>query len=230
VRGLRLQLLFMAIVLVVAQACASASPGRVESPGSPKDWRGFNLLGFFNKDASPGAYEESDFAWIHELGFNFIRLPLDYRFFTKSLDPMTLDQMALSGIDQAVEWGGRYSIHVSLNLHRAPGYCVNRIESLPATLWTDAAMQSRFVEMWGLLGARYRGIGSDQLSFNLVNEPGDVPPDVYVSLMGRTIAAIRQQSPQRMILVDGLKWGSIPTTNLAGPGIVLCTRGYYPFT
>ena len=30
---------------------------------------------------------------------------------------------------QVVEWGKKYGLHISLNFHRGPGYCVNRGET-----------------------------------------------------------------------------------------------------
>ena len=43
----------------------------------PTDWHGFNLLGFFSREPSPGRYEQSDFACIHEIhvSINLHRAP-----------------------------------------------------------------------------------------------------------------------------------------------------------
>ena len=42
-------------------------------------WRGFNLLGLFYKSGRSGAgFTESDFQWISEWGFNFVRVPMAY--------------------------------------------------------------------------------------------------------------------------------------------------------
>lgn len=40
-------------------------------------WRGFNLLEKFN--ARNDRFVEADFQWIQEWGFDFVRLPMDYR-------------------------------------------------------------------------------------------------------------------------------------------------------
>ena len=51
-------------------------------------WRGFNLLGMFCQTKMEagdkrifGYFPEDHFQWMEEWGFNFARLPLDYRFF-----------------------------------------------------------------------------------------------------------------------------------------------------
>ena len=38
-------------------------------------WRGFNLTEKFHRDWNNGPFVEEDFQLIHELGFNFVRLP-----------------------------------------------------------------------------------------------------------------------------------------------------------
>ena len=52
--------------------------------GLPR-WRGFNLLGMFTT-RNEGWFPEEDFQLISELGFDFVRLPLSYRFWTKGGD------------------------------------------------------------------------------------------------------------------------------------------------
>ena len=49
-------------------------------------WRGFNLLGLFSRGGS-GEWEEDDFRWIAELGFDFVRLPMSYRWWVLDDDP-----------------------------------------------------------------------------------------------------------------------------------------------
>jgi endoglucanase len=84
-------------------------------------WRGFNLMEM-NKVMKSGPFRESDFAWIRQWGFDFVRLPLDYRCWTDPVDPYKADEEVLCQIDQAIEFGRKYDIHVNLCLHRAPGY------------------------------------------------------------------------------------------------------------
>ncbi|MEW6238548.1 MAG: cellulase family glycosylhydrolase, partial [Candidatus Omnitrophota bacterium] len=97
--------------------------------------KGFNLLEKFTLRGNK-PYIERDFEWMAQWGFNFVRLPMDYRCWTDSADPKKLDEKVLKEIDQVVEWGKQYKIHINLNLHRAPGYCVNPPEE-PLDLWTS---------------------------------------------------------------------------------------------
>jgi endoglucanase len=189
-------------------------------------WRGFNLLeSFLAGQKSP--YVESDFQWISQWGFDFVRLPMDYRCWTDANDPYKLDEKMLARVDQAVQWGRKYGIHVCLNLHRAPGYTVAQPpEALD--LWTNEEAQNRFDFQWSQFARRYRGIGSEHLSFNLVNEPAKVAAASYAKVARRAVAAIRRVDRDRLIISDGLQWGREPVFELADLGVAQSTRGYEP--
>jgi len=87
-------------------------------------WRGFNLLEKFNR--SNRRFREDDFRWIRDFGFNFVRLPMDYHMWIIDGDWRRINERVLEEIDEAVEFGEKYGIHVNINFHRAPGYTVAR--------------------------------------------------------------------------------------------------------
>jgi endoglucanase len=190
-------------------------------------WRGFNLLEKFMAPAHK-PFVQTDFEWMQEWGFDFARLPMDYRLWTDAADPYKTDEKVLKEIDQAVELGRAHKIHVCLCLHRAPGYTVaSPAEKL--NLWTDEEAQKQFDFQWALFAKRYRGIPSGELSFNLVNEPDNkVKADAYAKVVRRAVAALRKEDPRRLVLSDGLNWGRTPVLELADLGIAQSTRGYDP--
>jgi aryl-phospho-beta-D-glucosidase BglC (GH1 family) len=190
-------------------------------------WRGFNLTEKFHRDWSNGPFQENDFRWIRELGFNFVRLPMDYRVWIEDDDWTRFNEAVLREIDQAVAWGGEYGIHVSINFHRAPGYTVAE-PAEPKRLWTDPEAQRVCAAHWAMFAWRYRGIPNERLSFNLFNEPADVEPEVYVNVVRKIVAAIRAEDPDRLIISDGLQWGRQPVLELAALRLAQATRGYTP--
>ena len=195
------------------------------------EWRpkarlcGFNLLGMFCKTKMAngdkrifGYFPEDRFRWMHGWGFNFARLPLDYRFFIKDGDWMKLDEKQLEKLDAAVAYGKKYGIHVNIDFHRAPGYCCNPpMES--KSLFTDPEPLAAFTNLWSALAKRYRGIPNDELTFDLVNEPADVKgydatSSNYAVVAKSAIAAIRAVDPDRFIMSDGWLWGNRPVAEL----------------
>jgi endoglucanase len=188
-------------------------------------WRGFNLLEKFNGRNDP--FVEQDFAWIAELGFNFVRLPMDYRAWVEKDDWTKFREPTLKEIDDAIRFGERHGLHVHLNFHRAPGYTVARPpEAKP--VWTDDEALRVCALHWATFAKRYQGIPNRQLSFNPFNEPARLEPDSHKRVIARVAEAIREQDPQRLILCDGRDWGNEPPSELAGLGVAAATRGYRP--
>jgi hypothetical protein len=164
---------------------------------------------------------------IAKLGFNFVRLPMDYRCWIRKGDWAQFDEATLKEIDQAVAWGEKYGIHVCLNFHRAPGYTVAH-PAEKTNLWTDAETQRVCAKHWAAFAHRYRGVPSQRLSFNLMNEPGNVDPKAYVAVVRKLVDAIRGEDPGRLIISDGLHWGNAAVPELAELRIAQATRGYTP--
>ncbi len=224
---------FVKTVAVGAVATLAGIPAARSAPAAeplarrlPR-WRGFNLLEKFMLPSGNKPFVESDFEWMKEWGFDFVRLPMDYRLWTDKDDPYKLDEKTLKEIDQAVAFGEKHKVHVDVNLHRAPGYTVAQpAEKL--NLWKDEEAQKQFDFQWSQFARRYKGIPSSRLSFDLVNEPAGVSPEDYAKVVRRVVAAIRKVDPERLIIADGRQWGREPVFELADLGIGQSTRGYEP--
>lgn len=192
-------------------------------------WRGFNLLEKFAKwEGGTPTFRKSDFEWMAEWGFNFARLPMSYRFWTDPGNWRELREESLKDIDAAVELGRQYRIHVNLNFHRAPGYCVNPPKEAK-DLWTDSEALEVCALHWRNFAKRYKGIPNDRLSFDLLNEPPEISEATYVRVVERLVEEIRAEDPGRLVIADGLRWGRDPVFGLADLGVGQSTRGYEPF-
>jgi endoglucanase len=191
-------------------------------------WRGFNLLEKFIK-GHHGPYREWDFDSLAGWGFDFVRLPGDYRIWTDA--PGVYQEPRLREIDQAVEWGRQRGIHVNICLHRSPGYCVNP-PAEPLNLWSSGPdgdeARVQFSAQWKMFAERYRGIPNHDLSFDLVNEPANITAAEYLTAVQAAVDAIRSVDTERLIIADGLQWGNLAVPELAGLKIAQSTRGYQP--
>ena len=202
------------------RALPEATPQKL--PG----WRGFNLLEKFTVNGQR-AFLESDFEWLAGWGFDFVRLPMDYRCWAKTAEA-EFNEQTMREIDQAVEFGKQYGVHVNINFHRGPGYCVNMRDGEKPTLWTEPSAQEQFARHWGVFAKRYKGIPSRRLSFDLINEPAEITGAVYAAAMKPAIEAIRAADPQRLVIADGTRWGTRPVPELIPFGVAQSTRGYEP--
>lgn len=197
--------------------------------------KGFNLQGKFDTFWSNEGFKEEDFILLSDLGFNFARLPLDYLTYTQWGDWNVFLESEVAEIDQAIEWGKKYAVHICINLHRAPGYSVNVSDQIPAdqklNLWTDLAAQDAFVKHWEYFAKRYKDVPLEDLSFNLLNEPANVDESTYVAIMQKAIDRIHAINPNRVIFVDGLNYANDLILSLKNvPNVIQAIHAYEPFT
>jgi endoglucanase len=194
-------------------------------------WRGFNLTEkCVKRNGGNPPFQANDFALISEWGFDFTRLPLSYQCWSDKDDWLKVSadgEKELKHLDEAIKYGTSHGVHVNLNLHRAPGYCVNPPKE-PLDLWKDEKALDASAHQWGMLAKRFQGIPNERLSFDLLNEPANVPDETYIRVVKRLVEAIRAADPQRLIIADGIRWGRDPVQGLASLGIAQSTRGYDP--
>jgi endoglucanase len=95
-------------------------------------------------------------------------------------------------------------------------------------LWKDEKALDACAFHWGHLAKRFKGIPNDSLSFDLLNEPPNIPEETYSRVVKGLVQAIRAEDPQRLIVADGLKWGRDPVHSLVDLRIAQSTRGYDP--
>jgi endoglucanase len=169
---------------------------------------------------------------MHNWGFDFARLPMDYRCWITDQNPHKINDEVLAEIDEAVEWGRQYGIHVCINFHRAPGYTVAQPQEA-LSVWTDDEARQTCALHWRTFAKRYAGIPSDELSFNLFNEPARIGDHGFTTARYREVVkiltdAIWSEDPQRLVICDGYEWGRIPVGDLADLGVAQSTRAYEP--
>lgn len=202
-------------------------------------YRGFNLQWERDPGAHNPPFAESDFAMMQEWGFNFARIPLSYWIWSKPANWMSIDDAPLKEIDRVIDLGKQYDIHINLNFHRIPGYCINQRELEPADLFTGRTDEKqRALEAacfhWSHFAHRYKEIPSSRLSFDLINEPPKMRSyegylqERYVEVARALVAAIHKQDPDRLIFADGINIGQNPVPEFASLGLIQSTRGYQP--
>ncbi len=214
-------------------------------------WKGFNLLDYFSPTPGRGSSQttEDDLKWMADWGFDFVRLPMAYPRYVKfdrskpitPEDVINFDESVIDEIEELVEKANKHGLHMSLNLHRAPGFCVNAGFNEPYNLWQDKEAQEAFYAHWGMWGKRFANKTPQQISFDLVNEPctredmndqysqrGPIPGNLYREVAKKAMEAIRADNPNHRIIADGNDVGSKVIPEIFDLDIGQSCRGYFP--
>ena len=214
-------------------------------------WKGFNLLDFFSPDPSSARKktDEDQIKWMSDWGFDFIRLPMAYPAYiqfdrSRNITPQEvyqIDEKAVERIENLVSIAHKYKMHVSLNLHRAPGYCVNAGFNEPYNLWRDQEALDAFCFHWNMWAKKYKNSSTDLISFDLLNEPSlredmndqlskrsSVPGAVYRKVALAAFEAIRKENPKHLVIADGNDVGSSVIPEITDLDIGQSCRGYHP--
>ena len=214
-------------------------------------WKGFNLTDFNtpNPSSNRRSTTEDHLKWMHDWGFDFVRLPIAYPYYlnfdrSKKITPeevYQIDDGSVEKIDKLVQLAHKYNLHVCLNLHRAPGYCINAGFNEPYNLWKDDEAQKAFYFHWNYWAKKYKNISHEKISFDLLNEPsmredmndqhsksGPVPGELYKKVAKTAAEAIHKENKHHLVIADGNNVGNQPIPEIAELDIAQSCRGYYP--
>ncbi|UCH15860.1 MAG: cellulase family glycosylhydrolase, partial [Bacteroidales bacterium] len=78
-------------------------------------YRGFNLLAKFSGRDPGRKFNEEDFEIMADWGFDFARIPMSYWNWASKDDWYAIDEEVLKDIDEVIEYGRQYNIHINLN-------------------------------------------------------------------------------------------------------------------
>ena len=199
-------------------------------------YRGFNLTEKTGGMGPRRKFNEEDFEIMGEWGLNFARIPMSYWNWATKENWFEINEEMMKDIDEVIEFGKQYNVHINLNMHRVPGYCINGRNMEPMDLFDDTHenMQKALdatVYHWKYFARRYAGIPSSQLSFDLINEPPKMQTETrYVEIFKSIVEGIREEDPQRLIVADGKDIGRNPVMGIADLGVMQSTRGYDPMS
>lgn len=213
-------------------------------------WKGFNLLDFFNPDPTKVKITpEEYFKWVQDWGFDYIRIPMAYPSYIKfdrsrnilPEETRNIDTEMTDKIENLVHLAHKYGQHVSLNLHRAPGYCINAGFVEPYNLWKDQQAEDDFCFHWEFWAKKFKDTSNKKISFDLLNEPSwrddmndqhgsktALPGAVYRKAVLAAYKTIKSVNKKHLIIADGNNVGNNVTPEITDLDIAQSCRGYVP--
>lgn len=171
---------------------------------------------------------EQDIAYIAELGFEHVRLPIDEQQMWD--EGGNRDEGAFEIMHNAIRWSLDHDLPILIDLHILRSHHFNAEEK---PLWTDPAEQEGFINLWRDLSAALHDYPTDKVVYELMNEPVADNPDDWNKLVAKAFAAVRELEPNRTIMIGSNRWQGAGTFDeLVVPdddNIILSYHFYEPF-
>ena len=171
---------------------------------------------------------EKDIAYIAELGFDHVRMPIDEM---QMWDEQgNRDGDAFEILHNAIRWSLAHDLMVVVDLHILRSHHFNAEEK---PLWTDPAEQEQFIDLWRDLSAALHDYPVDKVVYELMNEPVADDPDEWNRLAAKAFTAVRELEPERFVMIGSNMWQGADTFDDLvvpdDPRIILSYHFYEPF-
>ena len=187
-------------------------------------------------------FTEPDAAYIHSLGLNLVRIPVNYHLFEDDMNPGVIKDSAFSYLDSVIERCARHQIYTIIDLHALPGSQNQHWHSdnptHVASFWIHKDFQDRALHLWEVIAKRYKN-HPWVAGYDLINEPADPSGTKLFPYYKRLRDAIREIDANHILFLEGDRyatefdrfseiWDNVVYTNhdYATPGFV--DGGDYP--
>ena len=165
------------------------------------------------------ALKPSDFKLLRALGFKSIRLPVAFTYFESKHIPV---EQIFSHIDNIVKQCALYGLKLIICYHSGNFNENNYLTETP-----------RIVDLWLKLSKRYQHVSTENLFFEIYNEPLHMDPQIWKDGAYNIVTAIRKVDKNRTLIVGASNYNSIYELShfvrLADENIIYTFHFYEPF-
>lgn len=173
--------------------------------------RGINISHWLSQSRQRGSEREKDmqaidFETIAKAGFDHVRIPFDEEQMWDEDGNRHEDAFKL--LHNAIAWARQNKLRVIMDLHILRSHHFNAESK---RLWTDTLAQQQFWGFWKELSAEFKQYPNHLLAYELMNEAVADDPEDWNKLIARGIAVIRENEPERKIVVGSNKWQQVNT-------------------
>jgi endoglucanase len=154
--------------------------------------------------------QDNYFTLIKQAGFDGVRLPVRFSDYAKDQPNAQLDEVFMKNLDEHIQFALKEHLYIILDFHH-----FNELMAEPEKY------HELFLSIWHQLAHRYKEY-PPQLVFEVLNEPHqNLSGDLWNTYLAEAVAIIRQENPDRYIVVggenfnniDGLEHLVLPKTN-----------------
>ncbi|MBQ9499737.1 MAG: cellulase family glycosylhydrolase [Bacteroidaceae bacterium] len=208
---MRKTLVSMALFVITLLSLAACSQSGGVNNFSIK--RGTNLSHWLSQSRVTGEerrkhIQEDDFARLEQLGFDFVRIPIDEVQFWDE-DGNKLPE-AWELLTNAINLAEKHHLRVVVDLHiiRSHRFLDNDNSN---TLFTSEKSQQDLINLWYQLYDVLKGYSNDSVAYEFMNEPVAPEHEQWNVVVEKVHKALRQVEPQRTLVVGSNRWQDFET-------------------
>ena len=175
--------------------------------------RGTNLSHWLSQSRVTGEerrkhIQEDDFARLEQLGFDFVRIPIDeVQFWDENGNKLP---EAWELLTNAINLAEKHHLRVVVDLHiiRSHRFLDNDNSN---TLFTSEKSQQDLINLWYQLSDVLKGYSNDSVAYEFMNEPVAPEHEQWNVVVEKVHKALRQVEPQRTLVVGSNRWQDFDT-------------------
>lgn len=164
-------------------------------------WNGSPADGYRNYlDMNSISGRKKDLAFMHQLGFKTLRLPVAFSYWTSDKPPYKIiETKYFTAIDSILKWAKEYHLRVIIDNHYGPLDDSNKVmQALPEE-----------EAIWQQVASHYKNTNPDEVFFEIYNEPHYISNAQWKQCALRLIKVVHDIAPQHTIVIGGADWNSI---------------------
>ncbi len=179
--------------------------------------RGTNLSHWLSQSEERGEarqqhIQEDDFERLEQLGFDFVRIPIDeVQFWDEEGNKLP---EAWDLLTMALDMSVKHHLRAIVDLHIIRSHYFNAVneEGKDAnTLFTSEESQQQLINMWYQLSDVLKGYSNDSVAYEFMNEPVADDHEQWNQLVAKVHKALREREPQRTLVIGSNLWQSSET-------------------
>jgi aryl-phospho-beta-D-glucosidase BglC (GH1 family) len=151
-------------------------------------------------------FTELDAEYIHSLGLNLVRIPINYHLFEDDMNPGVIKEEAFKYLDRVIYLCAKHQIYTIIDLHALPGSQNQHWHSdnptQKAFFWIYKEFQDRVVHLWEVIAKHYKN-QPWVAGYDLINEPADPSGEKLFPYYKRLHDAIKKVDPYHIMFLEG---------------------------
>jgi len=179
--------------------------------------RGTNISHWLSQSEERGEarrqhIQEDDFERLEQLGFDFVRIPIDeVQFWDENGNKMP---EAWDLLTSALDWSVKHHLRAIVDLHIIRSHYFNAVNEGTGnanTLFTSEEAQQDLINMWYQLSDALKGYSNDSVAYEFMNEPVAEEHEQWNQLIVKVHKALREREPQRTLVIGSNLWQGYET-------------------